>query len=159
MTPQEIVDEFVNSPEIQAQVANVLNYCAGLSAAVAETHGFHEDEKLVTELIRAGISNFRMNRDALTNIEKSHDWFQLQLLQAEIARMGEELGEAIDNIRHNSPPDDKCPQFPGWHVELGADVIIRIFDTLGKRGINPGEIFVAKALVNNGRSYKHGKNS
>ena len=154
MTPQEIVDEFVNSPEIQAQVVNVFNYCARLSAAVAETHGFHKDE----ERLLAAIAAYELpnGREA---VAAGIEWTELCILQAEIARMGEELGEAVDNIRHNSPPDDKCPQFPGWHVELGADVIIRIFDTLGKRGINPGEIFVAKTLMNNGRAYKHGKNS
>ena len=151
MTPQDIVDEFVNSPEIQVQVVNVLDYCARLSAAVAETHGFHEDEEQLKRLV--------LSSPLYQEAGYSFEWLSLQLLQAEIARMGEELGEAIDNIRHNSPPDDKCPQFPGWHVELGADVIIRIFDTLGKRGINPGEIFVAKTLMNNGRAYKHGKNS
>jgi hypothetical protein len=155
MTPQEIVDEFVNSPEIQVQVVNVLDYCARLSAAVAETHGFHEEERAVKTQLDVAANDTKspfMGQDLWP-------WVDLQLLQAEIARMGEELGEAIDNIRHNSPPDDKYPQFPGWHVKLGADVIIRIFDTLGKRRINPGEIFVAKTLVNNGRPFKHGKNS
>jgi hypothetical protein len=68
-----------------------------------------------------------------------------------------EAGEAIENIRKPGP-DSHCPQFPGWHVEA-IDILVRVFDTLGKRGIAPGEVFVAKTLVNNARSHKHGKNS
>jgi hypothetical protein len=146
MTPssaQSLIDEFVSDTELQLMVAEALNYCAALSAAVALTHGFHEDERVAIEQLHPGL----------------RPWLSVQLLQAEIARVGEELGEAIDNIRHDSPPDDKCPQFPGWHVELGADVLIRVFDTLAKRGVSPGEIFVAKTLVNNSRAHKHGKNS
>ena len=144
LTPaQALVSDFLSSPDTQRWVASALGYCARLSAAVAETHGFHEDE-----------------RHVLLDLDEDHAaWLRSQLLQAEIARMGEELGEAIDNIRHDSPPDDKCPEFPGWHVELGADLIIRALDTLAKRGIQPGEIFVAKTLVNIQRSWKHGKTS
>jgi hypothetical protein len=152
MTPasaQSLIDEFVSDTELQLMVAEALNYCAALSAAVAFTHGFHDDEnELLTYVARTETAPNQLAA-----------WTRVQLLQAEIARVGEELGEAIDNIRHDSPPDDKCPQFPGWHVELGADVLIRVFDTLGKRGVSPGEIFVAKTLVNNARAHKHGKNS
>ena len=158
MTPtqaQTLIDEFLSNTEIQSMVVEALNYCAALSTAVAMTHGFHDDEHAAM-----------VQLDLAANNEESpfrdHDlrpWLDVQLLQAEIARMGEELGEAVDNIRHGSPPDDKCPQFPGWHVELGADVLIRVFDTLGKRGVKPGKVFVAKTLVNNDRPYKHGKNS
>lgn len=150
---QDFVNDFLSSPDTQRWVCAALDYCARLSAAVAETHGFHEDEKAVIRgLTYAALNIGDGSFDTLS-------WFNSQLLQAEIARIGEELGEAIDNIRHDSPPDDKCPEFPGWHVELGADVLIRVFDTLGKRGISPGEIFIAKTLVNSSRSYKHGKNS
>ena len=158
MTPTEaqtLIEEFMSDTEIQTIVIETLNYCSWLSAAVAETHGFHDDE-------RAAIAQLDLSANDTKSPFAGQDlrpWLSTQLLQAEIARIGEELGEAIDNIRHGSPPDDKCPKFPGWHVELGADVLIRVFDTLGKRGINPGEIFVTKTLANNSRAYKHGKNS
>jgi hypothetical protein len=152
------VQDFLNSPDTQRWVADALDYCARLSAAVAETHGFHEDEQNAEALLREGIGASAEYGDSDKYLQLP-EWLRTQLLQAEIARIGEELGEAIDNIRHDCPPDDKCPQYPGWHVELGADVLIRVFDLLGKRGISPGEIFIAKTLVNNGRNWKHGKNS
>ena len=88
---------------------------------------------------------------------KQYAWFDTQVLTAEFGRIMSEAGEAIENIRKPGP-DDHCPQFPGWHVEA-IDILVRVFDTLGKRGISPGEIFVAKTLVNNARAHKHGKNS
>lgn len=142
-----IIKNFLDSPKSQDQVESVLNYCATLCAAVAESHGFHEDEQQ---------ARLRLNENSRTEPEQL-PWLEAQLLTAEFGRVMSECGEAIENIRKPGP-DDKCPQFPGWHVEA-IDTMIRLFDTLGKRGIKPGEIFIAKTLVNNGRAWKHGKNS
>ncbi len=142
-----IIDDFLASPKTQDQVESVLNYCARLCAAVAEAHGFHEDEKAV---------RLRIEENPRTALEHL-PWLEAQLLTAEFGRVMSECGEAIENIRKPGP-DDKCSQFPGWHVEA-IDTMIRLFDTLGKRDIKPGEIFVAKTLVNNGRAWKHNKNS
>jgi hypothetical protein len=138
---QSLISEFVSDQEMQQIVAEALNYCAALSTAVALTHGFHKDEQAVAQQLSTEHAN----------------WFAIQLLQAEFARIVSEAGEAIENIRKPGP-DSHCPQFPGWHVEA-IDILVRVFDTLGKRGIQPGEVFVAKTLVNNARSHKHGKNS
>jgi len=139
-----VVNNFIDNQELQKWVANALDYCAALSAAIAETHGFHEDEQNLKKLVETAQS-------------EKVEWLETQLLQAEFGRVMSEAGEAIENIRKPGP-DDKCPQYPGWHVEA-IDILVRVFDTLGKRGIAPGEVFVAKTLVNNGRPYKHDKNS
>jgi len=148
MTPtqaQALINEFTSEPEIQQVIAEVLNYCAALSAAVALTHGFHEDEQAVRlQLAQAQGPDYR-------------PWLSAQLLTAEFGRIMSEAGEAIESIRKPGP-DDKCPEFTGWHVEA-IDILVRVFDTLGKRGIKPGEIFVAKTIANNAREHKHGKNS
>jgi hypothetical protein len=144
---QSLIDEFVSDTELQLMVAEALNYCAALSAAVALTHGFHEDEnELLTYVARTETAPNQLAA-----------WTRVQLLTAEFGRIMSEAGEAIENIRKPGP-DSHCPQFPGWHVEA-IDILVRVFDTLGKRGIAPGEVFVAKTLVNNARAHKHGKNS
>ena len=153
---QSLIDEFVFDQEMQQMVAEALNYCAALSAAVAMTHGFHEDEQDAAALLLEGISSAPNYRDT-EDYSKLPGWLRVQLLTAEFGRIMSEAGEAIENIRKPGP-DDHCPQFPGWHVEA-IDILVRVFDTLGKRGIHPGEVFVAKTLVNNARAHKHGKNS
>jgi hypothetical protein len=148
---QSLISEFVSDQEMQQMVAEALNYCAALSTAVAFTHGFHEDEQVVAEMLKfAAKEHPKGSLDDLS-------WLSAQLLTAEFGRIMSEAGEAIENVRKPGP-DDHCPQFPGWHVEA-IDILVRVFDTLGKRGISPGEIFVAKTLVNNARAHKHGKNS
>ncbi len=149
----KIVEYFLASPETQDQVEAVLNYCAQLCAAVAKTHGFHNDEEDVLDIINDAESKL----DFQSKPRQLEQWAEAQLLTAEFGRVMSECGEAIENIRKPGP-DDKCNQYPGWHVEA-IDVLIRVFDTLGKRGIKPGEIFVDKTLVNNGRAWKHNKNS
>ncbi len=142
---QSLIDEFVSDPEMQLMVAEALNYCAALSAAVALTHGFHEDEQFLTKQV------------AVMHGPDLRSWLSAQLLTAEFGRIMSEAGEAIENIRKPGP-DSHLPQYPGWHVET-IDIFVRGFDTLGKREIQPGEIFVAKTLFNITRPHKHGKNS
>lgn len=154
---QSLIDEFVFDPEMQQMVVEALNYCAALSAAVALTHGFHLDEEYATGFLKNGLRTYQHEIKDLTFGADLPSWLSAQLLTAEFGRIMSEVGEAIENIRKPAP-DDHCPQFPGWHVEA-IDILVRVFDTLGKRGIQPGEIFVAKTLVNNSRAHKHGKNS
>lgn len=146
---QILIDDFLQDPLAQQAVKDALDYCAALSAAVALTHGFHEDEEQMKRLV--------MDSPLYQEASYALPWLSAQLLTAEFGRIMSEAGEAIENIRKPGP-DDHCPQFPGWHVEA-IDILVRVFDTLGKRGISPGEIFVAKTLVNNARAHKHGKNS
>lgn len=73
-----------------------------------------------------------------------------------LALMTSEISEALDNIRHGRPTDDKIPEFTGEEAEL-ADVIIRIMDYAGRKGLHLGEAILAKHKVNLSRPYKHGK--
>jgi hypothetical protein len=154
---QELIDEFVSDPEVQSMVAEALDYCAALSSAVALTHGFHEDENNILESMNKYWDFGNECRGEYKRAVAEIEWLKSSTLQAEFGRVMSEAGEAIENIRKPGP-DSHCPQFPGWHVEA-IDILVRVFDTLGKRGVLPGKIFVAKTLVNNGRARKHGKNS
>ena len=151
MSSREIVDEFLSNPELQESIIAALNFCAVLSAVVAEAHGFHDDERDLEEYITYGARQHDADPEAALS------WFRSQLLQAEFGRIVSEAGEAIENLRKPGP-DSHCPEFPGWQVEA-IDAMIRLFDTLGKRAVRPGEIFIAKMQVNNSRPRKHGTNS
>lgn len=72
-----------------------------------------------------------------------------------IALMHSELSEALEALRHGNPPDDKIPEFTGLEAEL-ADVIIRIMDMAGARGLRLGPAIVAKLTMNKGRPRMHG---
>jgi hypothetical protein len=157
MTPSEaLINTFLSSPDAQRWVASALDYCARLSAAVAETHGFHEDEHKVLDLLAVAWEHSpHIPHEELARLRQ---WTEDQFLQAEQARVMSETAEGVENVRKGRGPDDKCPEFPGFAVEA-IDDMIRNLDLLGKRGISPGEIFVAKTLINISRPHKHGKNS
>lgn len=72
-----------------------------------------------------------------------------------IALIHSELSEALENIRHGCPPDDKVPEFTGEEAEL-ADVIIRIWDHSERFKLRVAEAIIAKMEYNRGRSFKHG---
>lgn len=145
-----MLDNFLSSIEIQTDLAQSLSYFAELCALTAERSGFHEDEKEVRTMLSEIISEYPAQADKL-------DWFESQLLQAEHGRIMSESGEAIEAIRKNQF-DSHLPQYLGWLVE-GADTLIRLGDSVGKRTNEFGNIVVAKMLYNANRPYKHGKNS
>lgn len=140
---RSLIDDFMASSDVQERVEQALNYCSQLSAAVAELQGFHDDEARLDAAV--------VSPDGL------RVWLDAQLLQAELARIVSEAGEAVENLRKPGP-DSHCPEYPGWHVEL-IDILHRVFDTLGKRGVSPGEIFLAKLRYNLARPFMHGKTS
>jgi NTP pyrophosphatase (non-canonical NTP hydrolase) len=61
----------------------------------------------------------------------------------------------LEALRHGDPPDDKISEFSGVEAEL-ADVIIRIMDYAGARGLRVAEAIMAKHQYNEGRDYRHG---
>lgn len=73
-----------------------------------------------------------------------------------LALIHSELSEALEALRQGNPPDDKVPDFSSLEAEL-ADVIIRIFDYAGGRGLNIAQAICAKVRFNQTRGRMHGK--
>lgn len=89
--------------------------------------------------------------DSGTPVFKPH----LRSFGEQIALMHSELSEALEADR-KSLKDDKLPQYDGRDVEL-IDALYRILDNLASRGVNIGEIALAKHEFNSTRPFKHGK--
>ncbi len=137
----ELVERFLTDEHLQRELANWFDVFAAICAASAGARGFHEDEERILNLLSPD----------------DRSWLESQLLQAEIGRIMSEGGEMVEGVRKPAP-DSHCPDFPNWIIE-GADIAIRLGDTMGKRGVSLGKAVVAKLIFNTTRPYKHGKNS
>jgi NTP pyrophosphatase (non-canonical NTP hydrolase) len=156
MTAQERLDAFLASPEDQELMAFWLNRFAELCAAGAEARGFHEDEQTIRSCVGRGLVELTPHIGQEQFIEKQC-WFDSCVLQAELARQASEVGEAVEAVRKPGL-DSHCPQHSSFLIEE-ADVLIRVGDTCGKRGLPLGEAVVDKLLFNMTRPHKHGKGS
>ena len=112
------------------------------AATNSELKGFHDNDNALR---------------ALTMSPELRAHLDTQLVQAEYARIASEVGEAVEGARKPCP-DQHLPQYDSQVVEL-ADVLIRAFDTAGKRGWPLGEAVIAKMRYNATRPRLHGKNS
>lgn len=136
-----------------------LNKAAAWAVYVAKSKGFHDDEETVSLALSRGLAD--LAEDGVISLDQADEyqqWFRDQVLQAEQARVMSETAEGVENVRKGRGPDDKLPEYEGWVVEA-IDDIIRNLDMLGKRGVKPGEVLVAKLQYNQTRPFKHGKQS
>lgn len=90
------------------------------------------------------------------NSQDAYEFAEIAVKLMNVSLVHSELSEAVENIRHGCPPDDKVPEFSGESAEY-ADAIIRIMDLATYFGIPVARALVAKAEMNKGRGYKHGK--
>lgn len=110
-------------------------------------------------------------------IEEAHEnaiehgwWEEERSFGEQIALMHSELSEALEEHRNDHAPDELyfsgkgyiapqptecCKKPEGIPIEL-ADVVIRIFDTCGKYGIDLEKAILEKMAYNKTRPYKHG---
>ena len=64
-----------------------------------------------------------------------------------IALMHGELSEMMEAVRRGPMPDDHCPEFTNEEVEA-ADVLLRLFDYCGRKGLRLGGALHAKFAYN-----------
>jgi len=138
---------FLNSPSEQQELAEALTKFSRLCAAQAQRSGFTSEPNKIRAILHA-------DRD--TNPEL-YEWFRDCEIQAELARIGSEVGEAVEAVR-KPDMDHHLPNYDNFVVELG-DILIRIGDTAGRRKMTLGEATVAKMVFNSTRARKHGKTS
>jgi NTP pyrophosphatase (non-canonical NTP hydrolase) len=139
------LQKFLTSTAKQAKMAKALNEFASLCAAQAIVSGFTEDQQALQELIKEH------------GTEEQVDWFNDCVLQAELARISSEVGEAVEGVR-NYHMDAHIPEMENFIIEL-ADVIIRCGDTAHRNYYELGTAIVSKMLYNAMRPHKHGKRS
>lgn len=84
------------------------------------------------------------NEDLLSNSS-----YAPYVLATKMMLMVSETAEAMEGLRKDLP-DDKLPQYSMEGCEL-ADIMIRVADYAGKRGIPLGEIITAKMNFNTTR--------
>jgi NTP pyrophosphatase (non-canonical NTP hydrolase) len=128
------------------------------------THEIIHEPKSITELIKEAHEN-----------AVEHGWWEEERTFGEqIALMHSELSEALEEYRNGKginqlyysgifdgenyvagQPTQVCKKPEGIPAEL-ADVVIRIFDTCGKYGIDLEKAIEIKMAYNKIRPYKHG---
>jgi len=136
---------FLASSEEQELMAKTFDKFARLCAAQADRSGFVEEPHKIAEILSGCAA------------KELHDWFRDCELQAELARIGSEVGEAVEAVRKPGL-DHHLPAFDNLIVEL-SDVLIRIGHTSGRRSMPLGAATVAKMVYNASRPLKHGKGS
>jgi len=89
-------------------------------------------------------------------IAVEHGWWETSRSEGEaLMLMVTELSEAMEALRDGSPASDRIPGFSKVEEEL-ADVIIRILDFAGGRGLDLEGAVAAKMRFNESRPYRHG---
>ena len=140
------LEVFMADPALRNDLRNALNLFAEICASSSDSKGFHDDERDLAK---------HLESDDVS--DETRRWVDSAVLQAELARQMSEIGEAVEAVRKPGP-DSHLPAFPAFLVEE-ADVVIRIGDTCGKRGLKLGDAIIAKMVYNTTRPQKHGKGS
>lgn len=147
---QHEVNQALGLVNYKPQWVQAFNYLAELANKNARHKGFYEDQEWVQAAVEGDIPSWRD--------KGPKGWLKSTALQASIARMHEELSEAVQAVRKGNPSDDHLPQYSGLEADL-ADVIIRILDCAGEHKLKVGGAVIDKMLYNSKRPHKHGKNS
>lgn len=138
-----MIERLVNEKEFQDYLRGALNAFMMVCADASRKKGFHDSELVIKHTC---------------NLEgRERRWLDDAILQAELARQMSEIGEAVEALRKPGP-DHHLPQYSNFLVEE-ADVVIRIGDTLGSRGLPLGDAIVDKLIYNYSRERMHGKKS
>ena len=138
------LENFKNDEKLRKHLADAVDTLALICAEAAQSKGFHEADEKLLSIVQEHAPELSVH---LGN----------QLLQAELARQGSEIGEAVEAVRKPGA-DHHLPKLSNFEVEQ-ADTVVRVMDTCGKRSISIGTAVVEKILYSLTRERLHGKNS
>jgi NTP pyrophosphatase (non-canonical NTP hydrolase) len=124
-----------------------LNELRDLAHANASAKGFHGDLKLIDDLR----SDDRYPQEVVEAVAT-------MLLAGRLALVTSECSEALEVYRKGTAnaADPKVPELSQEEGEL-ADILIRVFDLAGARGIDLDRAVTVKMAHNATRPFKHGK--
>lgn len=111
---------------------------------INEKKGFLEIDEQIEKLYE----NYGVPAELVDAIKQARTAQKLMLIVGE-------LGEAIEALRHDNPPDSHIPKFSGMEAEL-ADAVIRIQNLSENNHYRLADAMVAKAAYNSNRPYRHG---
>lgn len=124
-----------------------LNELRDAAHANARAKGFHQD----IDLVEALRSDDNYPREAVEAVAT-------MLLAGRLALVTSECSEALEAYRKNAArnADPKVPELSQEEGEI-ADILIRVFDLAGARGIDLDRAVRVKMAHNATRPFKHGK--
>lgn len=109
--------------------------------------------------VQKGFNTIDVSIDTLTATYGVPEYLVLAIKQARIAQklmlVVSELGEALESLRRDDPPDSHIPEFSGVEAEM-ADAIIRLMNLSTDGNFRLADAIIAKAAYNAGRPYQHG---
>ena len=117
-------------------IGSVLNSISSSAHSNAVAHGFYDDSSILLKFLE------------VHDEPKIHEAARRDFVLAQLAKIGCEVGEAVDAIQHG----EELKLF-----EELADIIIRTLDLAGYLDCKIGDWVVEKMKKNMTRPYKHGK--
>lgn len=138
------LNHFLSSPDEQEYLQNALAYFFRLCGVQAARSGFSDEAYAIQSLLNARAPHLSK-------------WFTECELQAELARIMSEGGEAVEAVRGDKM-DDHLPHQKGVTTEL-ADILIRCGDSSRRHDLPLAAAVIEKMLYNAKRPRKHGKGS
>lgn len=140
--------ELLNDENVQEALADSLREMTNICHGIAREGGWWDrkgDAKAAHELLESG-AELDEQTQALLRRVADQERNPLELL----ALVHSEVSEALEGVRKDQM-DDKLPHRKMEEVEL-ADVIVRILDYAGGRGLDVGGALVEKLIFNTTRA-------
>ena len=142
-----------NSEQLLQQAKLVTAMDPGFSVGVAQVFTAEDKPSLESKI---AVYALKMLCEEAYSTAKSKGWHETPREDGTlIALMHSDLSEALEAMRKPDKKDEHLPDLNPVGLEL-ADVLIRIFDYCGAKGIDLADCVDAKMKYNETRPHRHG---